>query len=636
MTTTQTETPTNAASPAWMEQRLDALDRALLGILPRSERLTLVTQVESRIRELSGGNPSAEPMAAAALDQDIAADVVTRRATPAVPKRRSRLALSSGILGIVALAMLFAMPITYFLVVSFGEDFDEFISMGLLGIHVLTVAIGGLVALIMGIAGLVSLSRRKGRLVGHGWAITGLCTAPLPTLVGGLMVLVTAFSLLAVQSVTVESAPSPRGVVNSSSSPSYCASPAATCGPAYIASPAACMPAAAIPPPNFPSSMPMPMSAAPSFGAPAEAYPPLTRAAPPYSDPVQPSAEPSRAAPAALSPQSLPQNETASTELPIHWQPDIDQAMKQAKDEKKLVLVHFYSDSCPPCRAVEQKVYPQPQVVQAMMRNYVPVKINVDEDQKTATRYEVRAIPTDVVLGSDGKETYRGISKQSVTEYTTMLNSVAIPTDRTSYIDDAETSVAGYPPSVAPRLGTVAPAAASVGPYGSAPLPPAPSSNTNRYYSSEPTPVAPTAPASTNPPSNAVPAKAPESTPAVPGNPTESLDPPSDDEVLRALENANPVQGGILFLHEMERNNVRIVKEKIADYVDPPRVVPLIGPVQLHHAHYKCTVYCTQTTRVGWPVAHTLVDEDSQEVVYIDHNHFQMVASADTSAAARH
>ena len=80
-----------------------------------------------------------------------------------------------------------------------------------------------------------------------------------------------------------------------------------------------------------------------------------------------------------------------------------------------------------------------------------------------------------------------------------------------------------------------------------------------------------------------------------------------------------------MFLHEIERNNVRIVKEKIADYVDPPRVVPLIGPVQLHHAHYKCTIYYTEVTRVGWPVAHTEVDQDSQEVIYIDQNHFHQV-----------
>ncbi len=115
--------------------------------------------------------------------------------------------------------------------------------------------------------------------------------------------------------------------------------------------------------------------------------------------------------------------------------------------------------------------------------------------------------------------------------------------------------------------------------------------------------------------------------PLVPGAPTEALDPPSDDEVMRAWERANPIQGGLPFLHEYQRNNVRIVKDKIADYVDPPRVVPLIGPVQLHHCHYKCTIYYSETTRVGWPIPHTLVDEDCQEVIYIDHNHFHMVGN---------
>lgn len=117
--------------------------------------------------------------------------------------------------------------------------------------------------------------------------------------------------------------------------------------------------------------------------------------------------------------------------------------------------------------------------------------------------------------------------------------------------------------------------------------------------------------------------------PIPPGAPHVSLDPPSDDEVMRALERARPVQGGIPFLHEVQRNNVEIVKEKIADYVDPPRVMPLVGPVQLHHAHYKCTVYFTEIKRVGWPFPHTLVNRDAQEVIYIDHNHLHRVGNTD-------
>lgn len=115
--------------------------------------------------------------------------------------------------------------------------------------------------------------------------------------------------------------------------------------------------------------------------------------------------------------------------------------------------------------------------------------------------------------------------------------------------------------------------------------------------------------------------------PVTSGGPPQALDPPSPDEVMRALERARNVEGGVPLLHEIQRNNVRMVVEKLADYVDPPRVYPLIGPAQLHHAHYKCIVYYTEVTRVGWPIPYTTVDEDSQEVIYVDHNHFHMVGN---------
>jgi hypothetical protein len=122
--------------------------------------------------------------------------------------------------------------------------------------------------------------------------------------------------------------------------------------------------------------------------------------------------------------------------------------------------------------------------------------------------------------------------------------------------------------------------------------------------------------------------------PITAGGPPVALDPPSDDEVMVALEHARPVEGGIPLLYEVQRNNVRIVKEKCADYVDPPRFVPMIGPAQLHHAHYKCTIYFEEIKRIGWPVPHTIRDEEVVEVVYIDHNHFHMVGNVDTGCGS--
>ncbi|MEN6406254.1 MAG: hypothetical protein ABFC77_07275 [Thermoguttaceae bacterium] len=115
--------------------------------------------------------------------------------------------------------------------------------------------------------------------------------------------------------------------------------------------------------------------------------------------------------------------------------------------------------------------------------------------------------------------------------------------------------------------------------------------------------------------------------PLTPNTPTAALDEPSDDEVMRGLEKARPVQGGLPMMYETQRQNVRIVKEPISDYIDPPRVYPLVGPAQLHHVHYKCIVHFTETTWVGWPLPYKNTDEDCQEVVYIDHDHLHMVGN---------
>lgn len=122
--------------------------------------------------------------------------------------------------------------------------------------------------------------------------------------------------------------------------------------------------------------------------------------------------------------------------------------------------------------------------------------------------------------------------------------------------------------------------------------------------------------------------------PLTAGGPVVALDPPSDDEVMQALERARPVRGGLPLMHEKQRNNVRIVKEKIADYIDPPRFIPTIGFAELHHAHYKCTIYYSERIINGWPVPYTLNDQEAVEVIYIDHNHFHMCGNPETGPSS--
>ena len=112
-----------------------------------------------------------------------------------------------------------------------------------------------------------------------------------------------------------------------------------------------------------------------------------------------------------------------------------------------------------------------------------------------------------------------------------------------------------------------------------------------------------------------------------------ALDPPSDDEVMRAMERVRPVSGAVPGLETTFRNVKGITKELIQDCVDPPRVIPLIGPAQLHHAHYKCTVYFEETTNVGWPNPHTIKIENGEQVLYIDKDHLHRVGGDDDAHA---
>lgn len=108
------------------------------------------------------------------------------------------------------------------------------------------------------------------------------------------------------------------------------------------------------------------------------------------------------------------------------------------------------------------------------------------------------------------------------------------------------------------------------------------------------------------------------------------LDPPTPDEVIRALPEGVTGAGGFAFIAESNLNNVRMVIEPMVDRVDECRFYPLVGPARLHHCHYKCIVYFDKVRRSDWPVPFTFEDQ-SQEVVYIDHDHLIRCAGPATN-----
>lgn len=172
-----------------IDERLDQIDRALIGLLPRSERLAIIDQIETQAREAACEVP---PLGDDAV---IASATNSPSGRPTGRRRRSQLAYSSGVLGIIAAASLFCAPIVYLLLAVVGELMGETVAIGVLSVHALVMTLTGLLAVAFGILSFFLLAGRGKSLTGHGWAVTGLCTGTIPMLIGGLAVLFTIASL---------------------------------------------------------------------------------------------------------------------------------------------------------------------------------------------------------------------------------------------------------------------------------------------------------------------------------------------------------------------------------------------------------------------------------------------------------
>lgn len=106
-------------------------------------------------------------------------------------------------------------------------------------------------------------------------------------------------------------------------------------------------------------------------------------------------------------------------------------------------------------------------------------------------------------------------------------------------------------------------------------------------------------------------------------------DPPDEAMVLRAMPH---VRRGEPYIYEQFRDDIQITYEKLVDRIDPPRFFPLVGPAQLHHCHWKCTIYYTETIESGWPFPFQCRNPRI-EVVYIDKDHLHLYVCDNPAAA---
>lgn len=148
----------------------------------------------------------------------------------------------------------------------------------------------------------------------------------------------------------------------------------------------------------------------------------------------------------------------------IPWMSDIDAAIRVAQQSNRMVLVHFYTDSCPPCKRLESVVYSQPGVGPRIAANYVPVKINAEHNRKLARQLGVDRWPTDVILDASGKKLTKQPCPINQAAYLGQLAQAARYLGTASRVQMASrpgAPTAGPltpPPTATPRNGSMGPA----------------------------------------------------------------------------------------------------------------------------------------------------------------------------------
>ena len=85
----------------------------------------------------------------------------------------------------------------------------------------------------------------------------------------------------------------------------------------------------------------------------------------------------------------------------VPWRTDLPAAREEAKRDSKPLLLYFTASWCGPCQEMKHVTWSDT-AVEMKLRNFVPVKIDIDANQQLAQQYVIDGIPAFVLLDKAG------------------------------------------------------------------------------------------------------------------------------------------------------------------------------------------------------------------------------------------
>ncbi len=116
------------------------------------------------------------------------------------------------------------------------------------------------------------------------------------------------------------------------------------------------------------------------------------------------------------------------------WKTDYQVALKQAKAENKLILLHFYADWCMPCKRMERETLGSYELSKQYGDKIIAVKVNGEHHPELMQKFGVQSYPTDVFVNTEEHVESQSAGFSSVKEYLSLISRVESKYGRVQWI----------------------------------------------------------------------------------------------------------------------------------------------------------------------------------------------------------
>ncbi len=111
---------------------------------------------------------------------------------------------------------------------------------------------------------------------------------------------------------------------------------------------------------------------------------------------------PTTSAPKPEDSSRTPSERAATTDEKIRWY-DYNEGLELGKNQNRKVFINFYADWCGYCKQMDRETFQDRAVIAYLNEEFVPVRVDTEQNQKAAADYRVRGLPVSWFIAEDGE-----------------------------------------------------------------------------------------------------------------------------------------------------------------------------------------------------------------------------------------